>query len=248
MRISVVTVCFNSVKTIADTLRSVALQSHPDVEHIIVDGASTDGTIERVRTTASLGIRVVSEPDEGIYDAMNKGLALASGDVVAFLNSDDCYVDANVLSDVAAAFEAGDPDLVYGDISMVNANGEMVRYWRTGVVPDGGLRASQIPHPALFVRKRVLNTVSPAFDPKYRIASDLKQQLILINQRGARGVYVPRPLVTMRIGGASTGDLSGYVTGWKESARAYNEVFGAGGAWYTVRKVLSKFRGLRKLR
>lgn len=247
MKISVVTVCFNSAKTIADTLQSVARQSHPEVEHVIVDGGSTDGTVALVQASASRSTRIVSGSDDGIYDAMNKGLALVTGDLVAFLNSDDYYIDSGVLSDVATACEAGNADFVYGDIRMVNAGGETVRNWRTGPIPDGGFTAGQIPHPAFFVRKPVLDTLSPAFDPKYRIASDLKQQLILINQRGARGVYLQRPLVIMRIGGASTGKLSSYLAGWKESALAYNEVFGSGGSWYTARKVLSKVRSLRKL-
>lgn len=245
LKISVVTVSFNSAATIADTLRSVAAQTHPDLEHIIIDGASTDATMDIVRKEGTHVAHAISERDKGIYDAMNKGLALATGEFVAFLNSDDRYADDRVLAEVAEAAVAG-VDFVYGDIRMVNAEGQTVREWKTGVVPIGGLTSTQIPHPALFVRRRLLDQISPAFDPTLRIASDLKQQLIFINRMGAKGAYLARTLVVMSLGGASTGSLSSYIAGWRESARAYNDVFGHGGVWFTTKKVLSKLRGIRQ--
>jgi len=247
MKISIITVCFNSAATVADTMRSVATQTHPEIEHIVIDGASNDETLAIVRSFPSRLSQLVSERDAGIYDAMNKGLRLATGELVGFLNSDDCYADSSVLSDVAAACRTAAADFVYGDVRMVNAAGQTVRDWKTGEVAQSGLNGSQIPHPSLFVRKRVLDAISPPFDPKYRIASDLKQQLIFINKHGARGAYVARALVIMRMGGTSTSSLSSYMTGWRECALAYNEVFGSGGVWFTAKKVLSKVRGLRKL-
>jgi len=244
-KISIITVCFNSAKTIAATLRSVASQSGVDCEHIVVDGGSTDGTMEIVRQNGSHVARAVSEPDRGIYDAMNKGLAMSSGDLVGFLNSDDCYVDRTVLADVAAAYETGSADFVYGDLEMVNRDGRIVRYWKSGEIPAGGLTRTQIPHPVLFVRRPLLHGITPAFDPSYRISADLKQQLILINKMRAKGVYVRRSLTRMSLGGASTAAFSGYLSGWKETARAYNEIFGRGGWWYTAKKVSSKIPGIR---
>lgn len=247
MKISIVTVAFNAERTIANTLDSVAAQQHPDIEHIIIDGCSTDRTLEIVRFRGSHVSRVLSEPDDGIYDAMNKGLALATGDVVGFLNSDDTYADRAVISDVAWHFSNGSMDYVYGDIHMLDEAGEVVRHWQTGDIPVGGLRNTQIPHPALFVRRSLLDSLNPAFDPSYRISADLKQQLILINKLCARGGYIKRPLVFMSIGGASTAGLRSYAVGWQESIRAYNEVFGRGGWCYTFKKVASKVRGIRKL-
>jgi glycosyltransferase len=244
-KISIITVSLNSEKTIAATLRSVASQSGVDREHIVVDGGSTDGTMEIVRQNGSHLARAVSEPDRGTYDAMNKGLAMSSGDLVGFLNSDDRYVDHTVLSTVAAAYEASAADFVYGDLEMVNQDGRVVRYWQTGDIPTGGLTRSQIPHPVLFICRRLLNRITPAFDPSYRISADLKQQLILINKMRAKGVYVRRPLTRMSLGGASTAAFSGYLSGWKETARAYNELFGRGGWWYTAKKVSSKIPSLR---
>ncbi len=248
MKVSIVTVAFNSERTIANTLDSVASQLHLDIEHIIIDGYSTDRTLEIVRCRGTHVSRVLSEPDNGIYDAMNKGLALATGDVVGFLNSDDAYADSTVISDVARSFSNSNVDYVYGDIQMLNEAGEVVRHWQTGAISVDGLRSTQIPHPALFVRRSLLDSLSPAFDPSYRISADLKQQLILINKLGARGVYIKRPLTLMSIGGASTGGLRSYAAGWQESIRAYNDVFGGGGWWYTFKKVASKVRGIRKLR
>ena len=241
-KISIITVCYNSSATIAGTLRSVSTQQYSKVEHIIVDGASKDNTVEIVQRLGKHVAHLVSEPDRGIYDAMNKGLALATGDFVGFLNSDDNYSDDAVLADVVQAFLTADTDYVYGDLLMMNGMGEIVRNWRTGDVPHEGLVRMQIPHPALFVRRTLLTGIDPAFDPSYRIAADLKQQLILINKMRAKGVYIRRPLVHMRLGGASTNSLFSYISGWIESARAYDEVFGSGGWVYTTRKVFSKIK------
>jgi glycosyltransferase len=198
-----------------------------------------------VRSNGRCVTRIVSEPDRGIYDAMNKGVHLAGGELVGFLNSDDTYADARVLADVSEAYSKTSADFVYGDLDMIGEGGRVVRRWRTGEIPVDGLRGRQIPHPVLWVRRELLLRLSPPFDPGYRISADLKQQLLLINKMGARGAYVRRPLARMGIGGASTSALSGYLTGWRESARAYNEVFGGGGWWFTARKVSSKLPGLR---
>lgn len=247
-KISIITVSYNSAETISDSLHSVKKQKYGNSEHIVIDGASNDDTLAIVQREGPHVAKVVSEPDSGIYDAMNKGLAMATGDLVGFLNSDDVYADETVLSDVAECFATNNVDYVYGDIQMLNEIGEVVRHWQTGDIPAKGLWNSQIPHPALFVRRSLLISLTPAFDPSYRISADLKQQLILINKLGARGAYIKRPLTLMSIGGASTGGLRSYATGWKESARAYNEVFGGGGWWYTIKKVASKIRGIRKIR
>ena len=244
LKISIITVCFNSATTISKTLRSVATQSYSNVEHIVVDGASTDETMNIVREFGARVTCVISEPDQGIYDAMNKGFSMASGDLVGFLNSDDHYVDAKVLEDVAVC-GLSDCDYIYGDLLMINNAGRIVRNWKTGIIPSEGLTGNQIPHPVLFVRKHVLESISPVFDTTYRISADLKQQLVFINQRGAKGTYIPRSLTAMSLGGTSTASLASYISGWRESTRAYNEVFGGGGLWFTFKKVFSKIKGLR---
>lgn len=248
--ISVVTVCFNSARSIEQTLDSVAQQQNVLLEHIIVDGLSTDDTmsIVRNRQAADARVRWISEADRGIYDAMNKGAALATGEFVGFLNSDDRYADERVLADVVATSRLTGCDFVYGDLHMVNGQGRVVRHWKSGAIPPTGLSGTQIPHPTLFIRRRLLTQLAPSFDPSYRISADLKQQLIIINKLGAKGAYIRRPLACMRLGGASTRGLAGYLLGWRESARAYNEVFGGGGSWYTLKKVISKTKGIRRMR
>lgn len=245
MKVSVVTVCRNSAETIEDTLRSVARQSHPDIEHVVIDGKSTDGTMAIVERHRDSVAHAVSEPDRGIYDAMNKGLAAATGEVVGYLNADDCYASDDAIAAVAEAFAATGCDYVYGDLEMVDAAGRVARVWNTPPIGSAGITGTQIPHPSFFVRRAVLQSFAPAFDPGYRICADLKQQLIIVNRLRARGTRVARTLVRMRLGGRSTSTLANYLLSWRESRRAWNEVMGHGGAWYTLRKVLWKLGGMR---
>ncbi|MBQ0958347.1 glycosyltransferase [Ideonella sp. 4Y11] len=244
MKISIVTVTKNSARTLERTMRSVLGQRHPDVEHLIKDAGSTDNTRELAQSVSASAI-VINQADRGIYDAMNQGFAACTGEVVAFLNSDDHYADDQVLAEVAAAFERSGADYVYGDVEMTDAQGQVVRRWVTTDACLRRLRAAQIPHPALFVRRSVLAQLSGPFDPSYRISADLKQQLLLINRMQVKGHYLPRTLAVMEIGGASTSGVRAYWRGWQESRRAYNEVEGRGGSLYVARKVLSKLPGFR---
>jgi len=153
MKVSIVTVSFNSAATIADTLRSVREQTHPDIEHIVVDGGSRDETLAVVHREGSHVARVLSEPDGGIYDAMNKGITLASGDMVGFLNADDMLASPRVVADMAAA--AAGADVLYGDLVYVKKDRptEVVRYWRSGAYARSRLRYGWMPpHPTLYVR------------------------------------------------------------------------------------------------
>ncbi|HBE90094.1 MAG TPA: hypothetical protein DDW41_02695 [Candidatus Andersenbacteria bacterium] len=244
MKFSIITVTKNSALTIQRTVKSVTSQIYNNIEHVIKDVGSTDGTIELAKLL-NPNVVVISKPDIGIYDAMNQGFLASTGDIVAFLNSDDYYMDSSVLSDIALAFKLNDCDYVYGDITVVSTTGEIVRIWQTGRIDGEGLVGRQIPHPGLFIRRCVFNKLILPFDPSYRISGDLKQQLIIINQLKCKGEYLNRSLVVMQNGGESTSSLISYYLGWKESVRAHNEVLGSGGLWFVIKKVLSKFRGLR---
>jgi glycosyltransferase involved in cell wall biosynthesis len=243
MKVSIITVSYNSESTIEKTLESVAIQDYPEIEHIIVDGASTDSTINVVSRFPHVSV-VISEKDEGIYDAMNKGFSLASGNVVAFLNSDDYYAYPSVISDTVSLFAKKRVDYVYGNLTFLNDDGTFGRRW----VCDGeryvNLDGVQLPHPSLFVRTEVLRSIDPVFDSSFRIAADLKQQLILVNTLKAQGVHIDKTLVHMAVGGASTAGISAYVRGWRESIRAYNDVYKTGGWLFTFKKILSKVRFL----
>lgn len=245
LKISVVTVTYNSMATILDCLNSVRSQTYPNIEHIVVDGGSEDGTIEVLKKHHKNIDTLLIESDNGIYDALNKGFSIASGDVVGIMHSDDAYYDESVLDRVAFFFNNSKIDFVYGDINMVDDFGVIKRFWKTGELKNGRISSNQIPHPALFLSKKLVDKLIPPFDDSYKIAADLKQQLLMVNILCAKGAYIRAPLVNMHIGGTSTKNLSAYVEGWIESRRAWNEVHGRGGVFYVFKKIISKIHGIR---
>lgn len=205
MKISIITVCFNSAETIADTMQSVATQTHPDIEHIVIDGASVDNTLAIVRAFPSRLSQLVSEPDAGIYDAMNKGLRLATGEFVGFLNADDMLAGPNAVARIAAAASRATPDAVYGDLSYVHKDRptEVLRYWSSGAFDANRLRYGWMPpHPTFYVRRATLKSFGQ-FDLRFRIAADYDFMLRYLSQPNVRVAYSPEVLVHMRAGGAS---------------------------------------------
>lgn len=246
MKISIITVTKNSARSIERTVESVMLQKNVEVEHVIKDADSTDKTVFLAQTK-NAKVSTLIQSDTGIYDAMNQGFFFSSGEIVAFLNSDDYYSDENVLHDVEKCFLDNQCDFVYGNIRMVSLAGDTVRVWKVGDIDKDGLIGQQIPHPAFFVRRTILEKLELPFDPSYKISADLKQQLILINKLKLKGVYLNRILTVMETGGESTASFSSYYLGWKESVRAYNEIFQKGGLTFVFLKVLSKLEGLKVL-
>lgn len=244
MKFSIVTITKDSAKTIKKTVASVSTQKNVEVEHIIKDANSTDGTVEIAKSINPDILSFISK-DSGIYDAMNMGFKEATGDIVAFLNSDDHYSHDQVLSAVQERFLTTGCDFVYGDIKMIDDSGNTVREWHTGNIGPKGLQHQQIPHPALFVKKSILDTISPPFDPSYRISADLKQQLIIVNKMKSKGEYIKETLTIMLMGGESTNNINSYLRGWRESTRAYKEALGGGSYLYVFLKVFSKIKGLR---
>lgn len=222
MRVSIVTVCFNSADTIEDTIRSVREQEYESIEHIIVDGGSTDGTREIVGRYNGRIKKFISEPDRGIYDAMNKGLRLATGDVVGFLNADDVYTSPTVIGDIAAAVRESRDDGVYGDLVYVDrcdAN-RVVRYWQAGAYrPRAFYRGWVPPHPTFFCRTALYRRLG-GFNPEYRIAGDFELMLRFIEKSGIGVRYIPKPLVRMRAGGRAN-TIRGVIQGNREIVRAF---------------------------
>jgi glycosyltransferase len=235
MKISVITVAYNSAATIADTLVSVASQSHPDIEHIVIDGASTDDTLGIVRDCGQHVARFISESDRGIYDAMNKGLRLATGDLVGFLNADDMFAHRDVIASIARAAQQ-DPaaDAVYGDIVYVRADrpDQVLRYWRSGEFTRSKLRFGWMPpHPTFYVRAARLADIGH-FDDQLRIAADYDFVLRSLARPNARAAYVRDVLVRMRAGGASNHSLKAMLRKSREDLLALKRN-GVGG-WPTL--------------
>ena len=210
MKISVVTAVWNRAATVGGAIDSVAAQTHPHVEHLVIDGGSTDGTLAKVEARRSPGMVVVSEPDRGIYDALNKGLAASTGEVVGLLHSDDFFAHAQVIERIAAAFADPAIDAVYGDLDYVSASDptKVIRHWRAGPATPARLRRGWMPpHPTLFVRRRVFETHG-AYDTRYRIAADYDAVLRWFGRAGIASAYIPEVLVKMRVGGESNASLA----------------------------------------
>lgn len=240
LKVSVVTAVWNREATIGDALDSVAAQTWQPLEHVVIDGASTDGTLAAIEARRTPGMTVVSEPDKGIYDALNKGLRASTGDVVGLLHSDDWFADERVIERVAAAFEDPAVDAVHGDLDYVSADdpAHVVRRWRGGPATPAKLRRGWMPaHPTLFVRRRVFETHG-AYDTSYRIAADYDAVLRWFGA-GVTSAYIPEVLVKMRLGGASNGSLSRILRKSREDWRAIR-TNRAGGLGTLALKNLSK--------
>ena len=209
MKISVITVCFNSAETIADTLKSIVNQTHEDIEQIVVDGGSNDSSLALVRDQALPGVIVISEPDKGIYDAMNKGIAVATGDVIGFINSDDFYPSPGVLAVVASAFESSGADCCYGDLCYVQQEdvSKIVRFWRSSPFASGKFsRGWCPPHPTFFVRREVYTRLG-GFDLSFNIAADFELMMRYLEAAHITSRYIPQVLVKMRLGGITNRSL-----------------------------------------
>lgn len=242
MKISVITAVFNGASSIKDALDSVFTQTYTNVESVVVDGASTDGTVEILdRYTDRIAI-LVSEPDEGIYDALNKGIHLASGDVIGFLHADDKFADREVLAWIAEAFSDPDVDATYGDLVYVrNSDPDRVlRYWRAGEFAPARLRQGWMPpHPTFYVRRSVYERLG-GFDATYRIAADYDCMLRFLGAGGVRCAYLPKVLVSMRVGGMSNHSITNILRKSREDYRALcgNGIGGIGSLlWKNLSKV-----------
>ena len=232
MKITIITASYNSAATIGDTMRSVVRQTHSDIEHIIVDGGSTDDTLAIVRADGSRVARIVSEADKGIYDAMNKGLHLATGEFVGFLNADDMLATSDTVAKIAAASALA--DVVYGDLLYVDKDrpAEVVRYWNSGAFSQARLRYGWMPpHPTLYLRRSVQQALG-VFDLRLCIAADYDFMLRCLSKPDLRVVYLPEVLVHMRTGGASNRSLTALRNKSREDLFALRKN-GVGG-WLTL--------------
>jgi glycosyltransferase involved in cell wall biosynthesis len=237
--ISVITVCYNSASTIENTLKSVIEQDYPLIEHVVIDGLSSDGTKEIIDRYSLKLAHVVSESDDGIYDAMNKGLNCVSGDIICFLNSDDCYASSNVLSQVALKMYQNNLDVLTGDVGFVKKSGstKIIRRYRSNRFSPEKISWGWMPaHPALFLRNHVVQRVG-LFNTSYRIAGDFEYIARIFYGHCIRYEHINEILVLMQTGGVSSNKWSAKFQLNKEVLRACTE----NGISTNVFKILSKY-------
>ena len=242
MKITVITAVYNRAAYIAQAIQSVQTQSWDNVEHVVIDGASTDGTVQVLRSCLNAHAVWVSEPDKGIYDALNKGLVRATGDVVGLMHSDDFFADDHVLKRVAETFADPLVDAAYGDLDYVakDDTSRIIRRWRSGEYNAAKLaRGWMPPHPTLYLRRSVIERLG-GYDTRYKIAADYDAILRYFGQGQIRAVYIPHVLVKMRVGGESNRSLAKIWLKTREdySALRRNGVGGVGAiAWKNLRKL-----------
>lgn len=222
MKISIITSVYNNEETIAEAIESVLSQTYDNIEYIVVDGASKDGTVDIIQKYADKITTFVSEADKGIYDGLNKGIGLATGDVVGFLHSDDLFEDAFVVEKIAEAFQKSKADSVYGDLTYVSKEdtSKVVRFWKSGVCTLAKLKRGWMPpHPTFYVRREVYEKYG-VFDTSFQIAADYDSILRFLGRESIMTHYIPEVLVKMRVGGASNKSFKNLLQKSREDVRA----------------------------
>lgn len=239
--ISVVTAVFNRQSTVGDALESVDRQTYGKVEHVIIDGGSSDATLARVEQYQNANMRIISEPDHGIYDALNKGIRAASGEVVGLVHSDDWLAHDGVIAKIAHAFEDPAIDGVYGDLQYVAADDpkRVIRHWRSGEYDPALLKRGWMPpHPTLYLRREVFERHG-FYDTSFRIAADYDAMLRYLVKGQIKLAYIPEVLVKMRVGGESNRSLGRIILKSREDLRALRNN-GVGGIGTLAAKNFSK--------
>jgi glycosyltransferase len=222
LKVSVITSVFNNSEFIQSCIDSVASQDYPDIEYIVIDGASTDGTSEIINKNSSVISKFFSAKDSGMYDGLNKGIAAASGDVICFLHSDDLFYDSHIISKVIEAFNKTNADCVYGDLVYVSKNDprKVIRYWKAGSSSTLKIISGWMPpHPALFIKKKIYDSFG-SFRTDFSIAADYDIILRFFGKHKISSYYLPEVLIKMRTGGKSNSSLSNILKKSGEDMRA----------------------------
>ena len=225
LKISIITVVWNNATTIKDAIDSVLSQTYENIQYIVVDGASSDGTVEIVQSYGNKITKFVSEKDNGLYDAMNKGISLATGDIVGVLNSDDVYFDKYVIENVLKRFEENDVDSVYGDLYYVEENdlNKVVRYWKSSDFKEGSFaKGWHPPHPTFFVKREVYEKYG-LFDLEMKVSADFELMIRFLEKYKISTIYLPKVLVRMRTGGESNRSIKNIIAGNKSILRAFDK-------------------------
>ncbi|MBI1267003.1 MAG: glycosyltransferase [Cryomorphaceae bacterium] len=223
MKVSIITIAWNSAETIEDTIKSVIAQDFSDVEYIVIDGASKDNTLDIVNKYKDNIAVVISEPDKGIYDAMNKGVKAATGDVIGILNSDDFYADEHVVSDIVALFKSSGAQGVYADLVYVNriATDRVLRYWKAGEYKEGMFRKGWMPpHPTFFIQAECYKNYG-LYNTALRSAADYELMLRMMHKHKIKVAYLNRVITRMRDGGESNVTLKNRIRANQEDRKAW---------------------------
>ena len=222
MKVSIITATYNSAQTLADTLASLEAQTYSDIEYIVIDGASKDATLEVIKQYSTRVTRIISEPDKGIYDALNKGVAAATGDIIGFLHSDDLLAYPDAVADVVAQFNSSHCQAVYGDLEYVAKTdiSKVIRLWKSGDYTKQKLQLGWMPPHPTFYMKRELYEKFGGFDLNFRIAADYDSLLRYLWCNNVSLSYVPKVLTKMRVGGASNRSLSNIIKKTGEDIQA----------------------------
>jgi glycosyltransferase involved in cell wall biosynthesis len=214
LKISIITVSFNARAKIKHCIESVLAQSYSNIEYIIIDGGSTDGTSQVIDQYKQHIDFFVSEPDKGIYDAMNKGIALATGDIVGTLNADDVFADTGVLDDIAESFKLSGADIVYGNLIYIKPNGGVLRKWDSGRYKDGNFNWGWMPpHPTFYCKRQLFKRFG-LYDPEFGTAGDYELMLRFIHLNKVTPFYLDRIIVNMGTGGVSNFSYRNRVLAW----------------------------------
>ncbi len=243
LKVSIITAVFNGESSVEYAINSVLEQTYPEIEYIIVDGGSTDGTLEIIRKYEHRISRCISEPDNGIYDALNKGMKMATGEVIGILNSDDFYAHKNVISDVVGQMERENSASCYGDLFYVDKinTDKVIRYWRSRPFKEGLFyRGWMPPHPTFFVRTEIYDKYG-LFNTDFRIAADYELMVRFLEKYKISTTYIPEVLVKMRVGGESNRSLRNMIIKSREDYSAW-KTNGLRRKFYTI-----PFKNLSKI-
>ena len=242
LRVSIITIVYNNRSTFEDCVKNVLSQTYGEIEYIVVDGGSSDGTVDILQAYQKRISQWISEPDQGVYDAMNKGIRMATGEVVGFLHSSDLYAHPRVIEEVAWIFENSDVNSAYGDLQYVDKGdlSRVIRHWKSSPYRHGQFRQGWMPpHPTFFVRKKIYEKYG-YFNPNFRIAGDYELMLRFLERYRISATYIPEVLVKMRWGGISNGSIRNILIKSYEDYRAWGMNDLNGGVHTILFKNLSK--------